>query len=142
FDAERFWREGLALTYASELRAEASAGTAELYRCNRPHFDALLAAAAATPRVPLEREPDGRYRHRRDHGSAAAWRWRLRRAQGKLLSVLRLVKAAGTFDDPLDYLLWKIERHSGIRETPTERQRRHPLVFAWPLLWRLYRRGA
>jgi hypothetical protein len=56
--------------------------------------------------------------------------------------VLRLVKAAGTFDDPLDYLLWKIERHSGIYIAPSERQRRYPLIFAWGLLWRLYRRGA
>lgn len=142
FTAETFWREGLALTYASELRSESAAGVGDLYRCSRAHFDALLAAWAQTPRAALERESDGTYRLAGRTGSGSAWRWRLRRGQGKLLSVLRLIKAAGTFDDPLDYLLWKIERHSGIRETPTERQRRHPLLFAWPLLWRLYRRGA
>jgi len=55
--------------------------------------------------------------------------------------VLRLGKAAFTFNDPLDYVLWKVERHSGIHVEPTALQRRHPLLFAWPLLWRLYRRG-
>jgi hypothetical protein len=142
FPAERFWQRGLALTYASELRAEDPAGSADLYQHARGHFDSLLAAYADEPHGVIEAEA-GAYRPRRA-GSRSwyRWRWLLRSLQGKLLSVLRLVKAAATFDDPLDYLLWKIERHSGIYITPTERQRRHPLVFAWPLLWRLYRRGA
>ena len=61
---------------------------------------------------------------------------------GKLLSFSRLFKSAFTFDDPVDYLLWKIERHSGVRETATPLQHRYPLIFAWPLVWRLYRKGA
>ena len=68
--------------------------------------------------------------------------WWLRRIQGKLLSVLRLSKAALTFNEPLQYLLWKIERHTGIYIEPTPRQLRYPLIFAWPLLWKLRRRGA
>ena len=36
-------------------------------------------------------------------------------------------------------MLWKLERHSGVRLDATERQRRYPLLFAWPLAWRLYR---
>ena len=56
--------------------------------------------------------------------------------------MLRLFKAAFTFNDPLEYLLWKIERHTDIYIKPSQRQLKHPLVFAWPLLWKLYRRGA
>jgi hypothetical protein len=66
----------------------------------------------------------------------------VRRIQGKLLSALRLFKAAFTFNQPLEYLLWKIERHSGLYIEPTRRQIRHPLIFAWPLLWKLYQQGA
>ena len=62
--------------------------------------------------------------------------------QGKFLSAARIIKAALTFEDPLDYLLWKIERHSGVHVEPTSRQRRYPLIFAWGLLWQLYRKGA
>ena len=40
------------------------------------------------------------------------------------------------------YILWKIERHSGVRVEVTPRQRRHPFIFALPLFWRLYRQGA
>jgi hypothetical protein len=69
-------------------------------------------------------------------------RWWLRKAHGKVLSTLRILKAALTFDDALEYLLWKIKRHSGVYIEPTALQKKFPLIFAWPLLWRLYRRGA
>jgi len=62
--------------------------------------------------------------------------------QVKVLSTLRIVKAAMTFDGALDYLLWKIKRHSGVYIEPTRLQRNYPLIFAWPLLFRLWRRGA
>ncbi|HVR67505.1 MAG TPA: hypothetical protein VMT98_12735, partial [Verrucomicrobiae bacterium] len=66
----------------------------------------------------------------------------LRRWYGKLISVARLTKAVFTFDGGLDYILWKIERHSGVSATATDWQRRHPLLAAPGLAWRLYRRGA
>jgi hypothetical protein len=68
--------------------------------------------------------------------------WWFRRVQGKILSTLRLLKAAATFDDALDYLLWKIQRHSGVFIEPSRLQRRYPVIFAWPLLFRLWRKGA
>jgi hypothetical protein len=56
--------------------------------------------------------------------------------------LLRLAKGAFTFVGGVDYLLWKIERHSGVKTTVTAWQRRHPLLAAPGLAWRLYRRGA
>jgi len=35
------------------------------------------------------------------------------------------------------YILWKLERHTGRPIEVTERQRRHPLLFGWPVLARL-----
>lgn len=147
FSSATLWREGFRRTYACELRAEDAAGAADLYTANAIHFDGLLEAYAADRYASLSRLDDGIYGLRTEDTPAAItgaspFGWLLRRLEGKLLSVLRLVKAAATFDDPLDYLLWKIERHSGVYIEPTERQRRYPLLFAWPLLWRLYRRGA
>jgi hypothetical protein len=143
FDAAEFWRTGFALTYECELRSEQPPGIAGLFEHNQRHFEDLLAAYAEQPDAAVV-IADGAYRRssQRRRERAARFSWSVRRVQGKVLSVLRLVKAAGTFDDPLDYLLWKLERHSGIYIAPTERQRRHPLIFAWGLLWRLYRRGA
>src|SRR3546814_12011358 len=70
------------------------------------------------------------------------FRWALRRVQGKLLSVARLCKAAFTFQGGAEYLLWKIERHSGVSIALTPWQRRHPLLASTVLFWRLYRPGA
>jgi hypothetical protein len=65
-----------------------------------------------------------------------------RRRLGKTLNLLRIVKGIFTFDGGLDYALWKIKRHSGKTVPVTEWQRRHPLLAAPGLAWRLYRMGA
>ena len=70
----------------------------------------------------------------------ARWARRLRRPAAKLLAVVQLLKSAFTFGDWLPYALWKLERHTGTRLTPTERQRRHPFLFGWPLMLRVLRR--
>ncbi|HEY3352346.1 MAG TPA: hypothetical protein VGQ83_03790 [Polyangia bacterium] len=54
---------------------------------------------------------------------------------------LRWPKYLVTFDNWLDYLLDKLERHSGIRLELTERQRRYPLIFGWPLYFELRKKG-
>jgi hypothetical protein len=56
--------------------------------------------------------------------------------------VAQLVKTAFTFGDWLPYVLWKLERQSGVHLPYSERQRRHPFVFGWPILWRALRTRA
>lgn len=126
------WRAGLELTYACELRAEGGGRAAELVQANSDYFAELAAAF-------LAEQPAGSLAER---AKGARLRWALRRGWGKVLSVLRLLKAAFTFNDGFEYLLWKIERHSGIYLEPTPAQRRWPLLLGWPLFWRLYRLGA
>jgi hypothetical protein len=84
-----------------------------------------------------------RYRHNVSGGLRLLSRftWGLRTLQGKVLSALRLLKAATTFEGGLDYILWKINRHSGVTVDIEPRLRRHPILAAWVLSWRLYRRG-
>ena len=67
----------------------------------------------------------------------ARWRWSLLRPVAKATMLLRLLKTAFTFGDWLPYALWKLERHSGVRIEPTERQRAHPLIFGWPVIARV-----
>lgn len=67
--------------------------------------------------------------------------WALRARLGKPLNLLRLMKAAFTFDNAIDYVAWKIERHSGYRIDPTPFQRRHPLLAAPALYWQLRSRN-
>lgn len=145
FDARALWVEGLTRTYRCELRSERAGYAAGLFDASPDYYRALTGHLAEAG-LPCRAEPGvpDAYRSwlspRRRRLAQPAW-W-LRAVQGKALSVARLAKAALTFDQPLDYLLWKIGRHSGIQIEPSPRQRRWPLLFAWPLLWRLYRRGA
>jgi hypothetical protein len=67
--------------------------------------------------------------------------WGLRNVQGKMLSILRLSKAFFTFEGGLEYIQWKIERHSGVKVEWTPRLKKHPLLAVVVLGWRLYRRG-
>lgn len=144
FNSADLWTRGLALTYQCELRTESSNRGESIYEFNPGYYDAVTNSFALESASSSKTGPETLYRNPGSGFSRklSAVTWWVRRVQGKLLSALRLVKAAFTFNEPLEYLLWKIERHSGIYIEPTQRQLKHPLIFAWPLLWKLYRRGA
>jgi len=127
---EALWTRAFRETYRAELRAENSDRARLLYEADRARYDRLapLAIAAGDP---IDRRP-----------RRARLAWWQRRLLGKTLSVLRLAKGAFTFDGGLDYILWKIARHSGVTTAVAPWQRRHPLLAAPGLAWRLYRRGA
>ncbi len=144
FDAVQLWREGLSRSYRSELRPESGTRGIELADSSAQYFaDITLAAAEAAgidvvPDNPLPLSYSA-------SSSARRWSavcWRLRGLQGKLLSIARWLKALATFDGGLDYAVWKLERHTGVRVTLSDRARRYPLIFLWGELWRLYRQGA
>lgn len=143
FDASTLWISGLRRTYDCELRAERGNRPQELFAARESYYSALTAMLLAERLPSIVDLGDGQYRlalpwqHRR----LARLGWMIRSVQGKMLSVARLMKGALTFHDPLDYVLWKIQRHSGIAAEPTRLQRRFPLIFGWSLLWRIRRRG-
>lgn len=147
FSAKDLWEQGLGLSYATELRAERSGRQAELFHDDEPYYSNLAAAALTGSPHPVRRVDDGSgpgyvadiSGARRLLARAA---WSLRRIQGRLLHVLRLLKNVFTFKGGVDYVLWKLERHSGVRVEVPDRVRRHPLIFGWGVVWRLYRRGA
>ena len=141
FDAETLWTQGLLLTYAAELRSERPAKIRALYADAATEMEALTHAIAQEQG--WARASTGCYRNpgtRSDRWSNACG-WALRRAQGKVLSVLRLLKASFTFDGGLPYLAWKIERHSGVKTEITPFMRRFPRLGAVGALWRTWRLG-
>ena len=144
FSSEELWTRGLALTYQCELRTESSNRGESIYEFNPDYYDRLTNSFCHenTEMAFLESEDLYSKRCSALANTLSPISWWLRRIQGKLLSALRLLKAAFTFNQPLEYLLWKIERHTGLYIEPSERQLKHPLIFAWPLLWKLHRRGA
>ncbi len=144
FTSAEFWTHAFQATYAAELRAEGADRARHIYEVDRGRYDGMTETALRAAGLDVQTTADGRLsvpaaaRTSRTAGTA----WWSRRLVGKLLSILRLAKGVFTFDGGVDYILWKIERHSGVKETATPWQRRHPLLAAPGLAWRLYRRGA
>ncbi len=145
FTSRQLWEDGLRLSYRTELRAEKSHRAIALYEASADYLDRLAAEAVAIlpHTVKLDAEPN-EFQSRLSAGMRrrSQLAWTLRRVQGKLLSVLRLLKAVFTFRGGFDYILWKIERHSGISVPVSPLARRYPLLAGWGVIWRLYRRGA
>ncbi|GAB4174245.1 MAG: hypothetical protein Kow0020_09700 [Wenzhouxiangellaceae bacterium] len=135
--AEAFWIRAIRATYDCELRPEPP-GSATTLVGRDPEFWEQL-GRLVLPGIEGIEWKDSTWVVGTRH---ARWRWWRRRLWGRTLNVLRLMKAAGTFANGVDYLCWKLERHSGIRIEPTERMRRHPRLAAWGLLFRLIRSGA
>lgn len=148
FVGRDLWVSVFRETYRTELRVEAPDQADKLYEANRRYFEQVSGAALTAMQVPQVADTGAAARRSPTYWMPAGrvrlgvWaKWLLRRAQGKLLSVLRLIKAAFTFAGGADYLTWKIERHSGVAVALTPWQRRHPILASTVLFWRLYRKG-
>ena len=128
--AEAVWQRAFEETYRAEVRSEGLSRAIELVNADLERYRRAYA---------LARDAIGGDIGGADASVAA---WRRRRRTSKLLNFARLVKATFTFDGALDYVLWKVKRHSGVVLPVTDWQRRHPLLSAPVLAWRLYRRGA
>lgn len=140
------WEQALALSYATELRTERSGRAGELARSADDFYaDVTRHLAPSLGFGFTVYDSAGRlgYRSQIDNTRRRAGRmaWALRRGQGKLLSVMRLLKALFTFEGGLDYIAWKLERHSGEKVVIPDRVRRAPLIHLWGFFWGLYRRG-
>jgi hypothetical protein len=129
-DARTLWIRALRETYASELRPEGADRAVKIFEADQSRYERL------TPLVLAEL---GQAEMSPEQSRAE---WKRRRRLGKTLNLLRIVKGIFTFDGGLDYALWKIKRHSGMTVPVTDWQRRHPLLAAPGLAWRLYRMGA
>jgi len=143
FDGGELWCRALEGTYGAELRAERPGRAAELVEGDRDRYMTITDLLGQAGDLGLD-EDGPQFRPSSSGGARLACRvkWFARRIAGKILSVLRLIKAAFTFDDGAVYILWKIERHSGLSVELTPWQRRHPVLASMSLFWRLYRRGA
>jgi hypothetical protein len=121
-DALAVWIAGFNATYQSEFRSEKSNRAAGIVSATPDYYrEAARLLASETP----------------IHANQT-----LRRFTGKGWSMLRLIKAAFTFQGGADYIVWKIERHSGEKIILTDWQRRHPIMAGLLLLPTLLRKGA
>jgi hypothetical protein len=143
--SQALWTRSFRETFQTELRAERPERAHLIYERDHARYDAITGPALRRLGMPAAggggdtgiEMPSSRW--------SRLWAnqaWRLRRWIGKLLAVLRLIKGALTFEGAVPYILWKIERHSGVRAELTEWQAQHPVLSTPVVAWRLYRQGA
>jgi len=147
FGARDLWARGLCLSYRSELRTEQSDGAARLFDSDPDYYQELTQVALESTRfnVTIHTEitpPNYQVKISAEEQRRNRIGWRVRAFQGKILSILRLLKGLLTFKGGIDYILWKIERHSGVRIEVGPTLKRIPPLAILVIFWRLFRRGA
>lgn len=139
-DESEYWRALFAATYRAEFRVEKPGREDSILALNRDHFAGLLPLALNHAGMPYAIDAS----HIAPEMSTAQRRrilrwWGKRRRWGKPLNLMRLVRAATTFDGAARYAAWKIERHTGVPVPLTPWRERHPVLAAPGVLWRVWR---
>lgn len=134
--ATDFWGRAFYESYRTELRPESNDGRAkEIVARYEERYDAISQALFGP-------SSDGRFPVQNYPGDGSSFRWFLRRLIGRPIAALRVLNSAATFDGGIDYVLRKVERHSGVTIEVTQAQRQHPVLWSPVLGWKLWRRGA
>jgi len=140
FSAETLTREMIAMCYRSEIRPESGSRASSVFEAQRAYlvdtYEKLLANASSEGLVVRE-----------EHGYRSACRpgpiARLRRFVyfnfSKLRVTARWFKHVLTFENWLQYTVRKVERRTGMRVELTTLERRLPLIFIWPRVFRVLR---
>jgi hypothetical protein len=115
------WRALFAKTYRTELRPERAGRPASIVDLHKDYFRRVSTFLDGV-------EP-----------RRAFWPWIV--TKGKALTIVRLAKAAYTFSGGVDYVAWKIERHTGQKLALSDWQRKHPLIAGLLMLPKLLRQG-
>lgn len=126
--AKDVWIAGLNETYSSEMRSEKKARMHKIFKANPESYEQRTAFALE---ILEPQAPSTLFKFKRV----------FKRPLLKILYIIQLTKAVFTFQNGVDYALWKIKRHSDVDIQATDFQRRYPLIGAWPLLWKVYRAG-
>lgn len=141
--SREYWVNLFKSTYGAELRPEREDRAALIYETHEQRYDRLLPDAWDALGIEWERDGD---RYRVTVSPAARARaqreWEGRKVAGKGISLARIAKGAFTFDGGVDYLLWKIARHSGASIEVTDWQRRHPFLASPVVIAKLLQSGA
>lgn len=148
FDARTLWTTGWRATYGAEIRPERPGAAETFYARDAERFERVTELALATLPWPQSRIlEEGQTAYRVEipvperQRLVRAWTT-LRRLRSKGLFLMRILRNSMIFDGGVEYVLWKIQRHSGIATDPTWRQKRHPWLALGAEAWRLYRAKA
>jgi hypothetical protein len=141
FDVDEYCLTMLRVSYAAEIRPESSDRTRTLFEAQqdylRPVYGTLLQDLCAAGA--LVEGDAGVYAVADTAGRLERLRLSLYFAWSKVRATARWAKYVVTFDDWLEFILRKARRHSGQEIELTPRERRLPLLFLWPRVFRYFR---
>jgi hypothetical protein len=135
FDASRYARTLLEVSLRSEIRPETADRARSLHEAQRDYLDEVYAALLAElcDAGRLRRLDPERFRVTEPVTPGERRRVRRYFARSLVRTTARWGKHMLTFEGWRDYIVRKIERRVGELRP---RERRHPLVFLWPRLYR------
>jgi hypothetical protein len=141
FDVDAYTRRLLQVSYRGEIRPEPAGRADALWEAQRDGLRAayrvLLAERAA--RGDLREVEAGVYALAHPAGTGERWRRALYFRGSLVRATVRWLKHIVTFEGWLDFIVRKARRHSGQEIELTPRERRWPLVFLWPRVFRYLR---
>ena len=145
FTVQELWHQAFTLSYGAELRPERTGYAKNLYDTYQHYYEQLtLHALPALPfRITCNNDTPAFCRALISEFSRRRCRqgWNIRKFQGNLLSILRLLKALMTFHGGVSYIRWKVERHSGITFPKPEKGKSESLFQLCKSFWQVYRQG-
>ncbi len=140
FTVEEYCRRMLEVSYSREVRPEAEARFREVLHAQAGYlhetYSKILDEGVAAGLLVRE---GTRYRLARPMRRWERLRCDLFFRHSQARATLRWLKYAITFDDWPDYIARKVERRTGLAVELTERERRYPVIFLWPKVFRFFR---
>jgi hypothetical protein len=140
FEAEGYCLTLLRVSLSQEIRPEPEGRAQALFAAQReellPVYDLLLTELAAEGE--LVTRPGG-FALARPVGLGERLRLRVYFARSLVRATVRWLKHVVTFEGWLDYIVRKVRRHAGTDIELSPRERRLPLLFLWPRLFRYFR---
>jgi hypothetical protein len=142
FDSGAYVRQLFRTSFGFEIRPEKEGRFEALYAAQSaqlvPYFDEVLQGLVADGQ--LVRNADGSFSLSGPVPPGQRFRRRIFLEWSRVRATARWPKHAITFDGWLDYIVKKAERHSGEPIVLTPLERRLPLVFLWPRVFRFLAR--
>jgi hypothetical protein len=140
FDADGYGGNALRVSMSWEVRPESQDRAKALWDAQReeqtPVFEALLSELVARGELVSAAGTEGLWSPARPVSRRETWRLKLYFRRSIVRSTTRWLKHVLSFEGWLDYILRKAQRHGGEPVELTERERRWPLIFLWPRLYR------
>jgi hypothetical protein len=141
FDVDTYGRTLLRVSLGREIRPEPGGRSEALWRAQKDYLGSVYGILLRDLMMEGDLRDAGRGHYALARPVSARERLRIEAyfRRSKLRATERWLKYMVTFDDWLEYIVHKAQRHTGEQIVLTRRERRLPIVFLWPRVIRYLR---